>query len=160
MKLKVLKKNGRKERFKKGKLIRSLKEAGLESHIAKNIANSMDIENGMSTEEIRSIVKAYLEHVDKKVLERYSNTKRMRVHNDILEVEGNCLLDNETMKKMGFLTGEEIDVINGEFYEKLRVFGITGDWIKPDHLYLSHEDMEEIKAGNESRISFRKHQNT
>ncbi len=158
MKSKVVKKNGKKERYRKGKIIKSLKEAGLESHVAKNIANSLDIENGMTTDEIRDIVIEHLEHVDKKVYDKYVTTQRMKVHNDILEVEGNCLLDAVTMEEMGYQTGDEIDVINGEFYEKLRVFPISGEWIKPDHLYLSHEDMRDINVHNESRISFRKHE--
>jgi hypothetical protein len=158
MKIKVKKRNGHMELYRKGKIIRALKEAGLESHTAKNIANSIDVKNGMTTEDIKKVVIKYLEHVDREIKEKFVETSRMKVHNDIVEVEGNCLLNSSTMEKMGFHTGEEIDVYHGEYYEKLRVFGIKGDWIKPDHLYLSHEDMKEIKAHNESRVAFRKHQ--
>ncbi len=158
MKMKVVKRNGKRETFRKGKIMRSLQGAGVESHIAKIIVHSIKARNGMTTKEIREYIGEYLEHVNMKTAERYRGTTRMHVHNDIVEVEGNCLLKDETMARMGLSVGQEIDIYNGEQYEKLRVYGIHGDWIKPDHLYLSHEDMSEIGIHNESKIAFKKHE--
>lgn len=74
----VKKKGGKREKFKKAKLYKSVKKAGVSSGIAKRVTNSVagKVKNNMSTAKVKKIVYRTLKKYSKKAAENYKKYKK------------------------------------------------------------------------------------
>ena len=159
MSIRVSKRNGRHQRYKKSKLVRSLQEAGFETGKAKLIASLVEVENGMSTKELKKKVYGIAKKIEKKNAEKYLDTHGVKVYEELTGVDGYGLLTEDTMKKFGLRTGDPLDVYNGERYETVRTFEIAGNGTgkRPGNIYISHRNMSDIGTHRGSKIAVRKH---
>jgi len=157
MSVKIRKRNGRYQKLERSKIMSSLQKAGLESRKAKVMSRTMEVEEGMTTGEIKYKVYGLLKRMDPRVAEKYWTTRGFKVNEEILEVDGNAIISEKTMKDLGLHVGEPIDIYNGEKFETFRAYEISHDGIYPGNIYISQNDMLDIGIHPGSRIAVRKH---
>jgi hypothetical protein len=157
MSVKIRKRNGRQQKFRRSKIMSSLQKAGLESKKAKVISQMVEVSDGMTAGEIKYSVYNLLKKIDPKVAERYWTTRGFKASEEVLEVDGNAIISKETMHDLGLHVGEPIDIFNGEKFETVRAYEISYDSILPGNIYISQNDMLDIGIHPGSRIAVRKH---
>ena len=160
MSIRIKKRNGRREKYKEAKLINSLQKAGVETRIARMIARSIEVRNGMYSREIKCRVFEALGKVDKELADRYWSTRGMKVEIEAFEANGHAIVSVETMTELGLRSGDSMDIFNGERFEKVRVYPLEGYGINPETVSISHHDMYDIGVHPGSRIAVRKHLGT
>lgn len=158
MKIRIRKKSGKREKFKKSKLISSLQKAGLETRKAKAVVASIKIEDGMTTGEIKYQVHRMLEKINRTISKRYWTTTGMKARVEPLEVDGVAIISSESMTELDLQVGDQIDIFNGEKYEKVRAYPLDGYGIEQGSLLISHHDMSDIGVHPGSRVAVRKHE--
>ncbi len=157
MSVKIRKRDGHYQKFKRAKIMSSLQKAGLESKKAKVISRMVEASDGMTAGEIKYKVYNILKKMDPEVAERYWTTRGFKVSEEVLEVNGNAIISKETMDDLGLHVGQPIDIFNGEKYETVRAYEISYDRILPGNIYISQSDMFDIGIHPGSRIAVRKH---
>ena len=157
MSIRIRKRNGRYQKFRRSKIVQSLQKAGLETRMAKTISKMVKVENGMSAGELKYRVHNVLKKVESKVAEKYWSTRGFKVNDEVFEVDGSAIISEETMDDLDLHIGETIDIFNGEKYETVRAYEVSGHGINPGEIYLSHNDMFDIGVHAGSRIAIRKH---
>jgi len=157
MSTKIRKRNGRAQKFRKKKLIRSLQEAGLETHKAKVVASMVNVEDGMSTGELKFKVYDIVKKMDGKAAEKYWTTRVFKVNEEAFEANGSAIISEETMDELELNVGDPIDIYNGERFETVRAYEVSISGVNPGEIYISHNDMEDIGIHSGNRIAVRKH---
>ena len=159
MSIKVRKRNGKLQKYKVSKLVRSLQEAGFETGKAKLVASLLAVRNKMTTYALRKEVHRLGKKIDKVSAEKYMETHGVHVKEELLGVDGYGLLTEDTMRQFGLNTGDMIDVLNGERYETIRTYQIDGNGTgkRPGNVYISSHNIHDIGAHRGSKIAMRRH---
>lgn len=145
----VDKKDRRPEKFDTEKIERSLHYIGLDEITAREIAWKVPERDGITTDEIRSIVFEELKKRDPEAAERYLSTKRLVARTDIDAIKGIALLQKETMSRLNLNAGETIEVLLGERKHSLRA---EHSQVHKDDVLLHEEDLKTIGAQIGTRI--------
>jgi hypothetical protein len=159
MSIKVRKKNGRLQKYRASKLIRSLQEAGLETGRAKIIVSLVNVKNKMTTADLKKQVYEIARKFDKDGAEKYRDTRDLEVREELMHVDGYGLVTDDTMTDLGLHMGESVDLFNGGRFEKIRTYNVNsnGSGKKAKSIYISTRNMIDIGVHRGSRVAIRKH---
>ena len=157
MAVKIKKRNGRKQKYKKAKVIASIQKAGIDATVANSVENALDICDGITSEDIKKQVHRILLKHDKDAAENYWYTRGLNVRIEPLGVNGSAILSTKTMTDLGMHVGDTLDVYNGENYENVRVYPLEDSFIGSDTIQISHHDMIDLGVRSGSKLSVRKH---
>jgi hypothetical protein len=109
----VIKKDGKTERFDGEKLERSLHYLGLDKYTAREIAWKVPERNGITTNEIRSIIRDELRKRDGDAAELYKTTRHLPARRAMDTLRGCALLTAETMGVLRLESGDAIRISHG-----------------------------------------------
>ncbi len=157
MSIKIKKRDGKKENYRRSKLVSSLVKAGLQKKIAKSMSKELETYDGMPAGELKYRVYQELIPIDEKVAQTYWTTRGLKADLETLGVNGSVIMSDVTMDEFGFHTGEIVDVFNGKKEETLRAYPVHGHGIGPGLIFMSQHDMVDIGIHRGSTIAFRKH---
>ena len=145
----VVKTDKRTEKFERKKIVRSIKNAGIDEITAHEIAMNVPETEGITTDEIRRIVTEELKRIDPEVAMRYANTRRLAARMALNAVKGFALLPRETMNRLKLKTGESIIVTFGENTTTLRA---EPGSVERNGIMLHTEDLQMVGASDGERI--------
>jgi len=145
-----MKKDGRREKFDRAKIERSLKKAKVDEKMAKEITNKILPKEGMTTHEIRRNVVKELRTRNEKAANQYENTHRLIAKKSIKAAQGMVQLNEETMNRLKLKGGDTINVIHLGESKTLKV---EKGLLKNNEINLNEKDLRNIGASEGIRIS-------
>ncbi len=111
MTLNIRKRDGTTEPLKRGKIERSIRDSGASPVISKNIAKSIEITEGMTTNEIRKAVSMKLRPQNTKAADTYDKQRRLSIHQSKDLSPGKILLDNTTLTDLQLKPGDKLSIV-------------------------------------------------
>lgn len=107
----VKKRNGSMQMFERSKIERSLRESGASEGVAREVAASVHEREGMTVDEIRSMVSRELRSRDAKAADHYDSTRRMVARRAVEAASrGTAWMSPESMRTMRIKAGEPVDI--------------------------------------------------
>ena len=149
--MKITKRNGKSEEFDMAKIKQSLRNAGENERIAKEIAKTIsDMECG-STSEIRFAVfeeLRLLRNLDSEIAKKYDESRCLVARRAIEVVRGTALLSEETMEAMHLEPGGHLKIINGNQKHTLNAYINDETDAKWNEIRLHQADLVMIGASD------------
>ena len=145
----IKKKDGRREKFDRAKIERSLKKAKVDERTVKEITNKILPKEGMTTDEIRRNVAKELRTRNEKAANQYENTNRLIAKKSIKAAHGRVQLSEETMNRLRLKGGDSINIIHSDESRTLKVERGT---LKNNEINLNESDLRNIGASDGMRI--------
>ncbi len=107
----VKKRNGSMQMFERSKIERSLRESGASEGVAREVAASVHEREGMTVDEIRSMVSRELRTRDARAADHYDSTRRMVARRAVEAASrGTARMSAEAMRTMRIRAGEPVEV--------------------------------------------------
>jgi formylmethanofuran dehydrogenase subunit D len=149
----VNKKDGSSEMFDRTKLERSIRYAGADEKMAREIAATVEEREGMTTNEIRRTVTDELSIRNAEVASRYRNTKRFAAKKAVDAARGTARLTENCMKKLNLSSGDTIELMHEERRHNVIAQKASVGRIE---IHLHEEDLNALGAKEGTRIAVRK----
>ncbi len=153
--MKIVKRNGKSEEFDMAKVRQSLRSAGEDEIIAKEIARTVSDMECRSTNEIRFVVFEELRELrsrDSEIANKYDESRCLVSRRAIETVKGTARLSQETMDAMHLESGGHLNIINGNMKHTLNVYVDEDTDTKLNEIRLHQADLEMIEATDGLRI--------
>jgi len=107
----VKKRNGSMQMFERSKIERSLRESGASESVAREVSASVHEREGMTVDEIRSMVSRELRSRDARAADHYDNTRRMVARRAVEAASrGTARMSTEAMRTMRIRAGEPVEI--------------------------------------------------
>ncbi|MDG6224231.1 MAG: hypothetical protein QCI82_01825 [Candidatus Thermoplasmatota archaeon] len=147
--------DGTQERFRRKKIVESLKTVGLDSDSSNMIADMIDPHPGITEHEIKVKVFRLLDDMDQKIAERYLKTKKVHIQKEPMGYTGHVMIPKVVMDYLELRSGDMVDIIHCDKNCKLRAHQI--DARDNDRILVSPLDLEAMGIKNRSPIAICKH---
>jgi hypothetical protein len=148
----IRKRDGTMESLKRGKIERSIRDAGASSKISKDIANSIEVKGGMSTNEIRKAVSMKLSSLDPKAAETYDKQRRLSIHQSNDLSAGKILLDNTTLTDLQLKPGDQLSVV----LSTIKTFEVGHSEKSELGAFINNDDIKSLKFNEGQKIIVRR----
>ncbi len=149
----VKKKDGSEEKFDRNKLERSIRYAGADEKIAREVAATVEEKEGMTTDDIRRTVTHELSNRNAEVASRYKDTKRFAAKKAIDAAKGTARITEKCMKKLNIKSGDVIELMHENKRHSVRAEKASVGRIE---IHLHEEDLKALGAHEGTRIAVRK----
>ena len=146
--MKIRKKSGELEDFDKGKLEKSMQNAGASVEISGRISERIQPVEGLSTEDLRRRVAEELQRENQALSGAYMSTRSLRVRGEASLGQGIARLNADHLR--GLQPDREALLISASRKAEVRLQPVTG--ASPSEIFLSNADMQSLGAQEGSRI--------
>ena len=149
----VKKIDGRTEMFNRTKLERSIRDAGADENMAREVAAKVKEREGMTTDEIRKTISNELRQRKAEVAERYVNTKRLAAKKAVDAAKGTARITEDTMKRMNLKTGDNMELMHENKRHTVRAEQAS---VGRNEIRLHEEDLKALGVKEGTRIAVRR----
>lgn len=150
--LKIKKRDGTEESLRRGKIERSVRDSGATSQTSKNIAESIELKEGMTSDEIRRIVSSRLREEDTISADTYDKQRRLTIHQSDDVNDGKILLDNTTLRDMNLKPGDDLSVV----LSTIKTFQVGKSERKELGAYINNNDLRSLNFNEGHKIIVRR----
>lgn len=149
----VMKIDGRTENFDRAKIERSIRLAGADENVAKEIANIIPDVAAPTTNGIREIVTEELRKRDADAAKRYEETRQLIAKRAVDAAKGTARLTEDTMHRLNLSPGDPIEL---RFANKTHSVKTEKGASNTKNIQLTEEDLKIIGAAEGTRIAVRR----
>lgn len=150
--LKVRKRDGTEESIRRGKIERSIRDSGASSQTSKMIADSVELSDGMTTNDIRTLVSAKLREVDPNSADTYDKQRRLTIHQYNDMDSGKILLDEATLKDLKLNPGDNLSVV----LSTIKEFEVGKSENTELGAFINNDDLRSLKFNEGHKIIVRR----
>ncbi len=147
------KRNGKIEPYSREKLERSMKTLGVSDENSKKVIKSIEVKDGMRSNDIRKMVSQQLEKVDKKSADRYNRQRRITFHQSTDLENGTIIIDDSTLTDLNMEPGDSLDIVLGSNH---RAFVTSRSTTTGSGAFLNNSDLRSIGINEGNRIIIQK----
>ncbi len=149
----VKKKDGSEEKFDRTKLELSMRNAGADEKMAREVAAKVEEREGMTTDDIRRTVRDELHKRNTEVAEQYEDTKLFAAKKAMDAAKGTAQITENCMKKLNLKSGDIIELMHENRRHIVRAEMASVGRIE---IHLHEEDLKALGAKEGTRIAVRR----